>query len=156
MDISTRLEFAAPPHDVYAMLTDRTYLEEVCVASHSVAYEASVDGHVTRTKRTLQAPESAARFTGPTLDVHDETTWGAAQADGSRTAQVRLTVAGQPVTMNAQLALAPAEAGSVVTLAGELKAAVPFIGKKIEQGAAPAVLAGFETQQQVGERWLSR
>jgi hypothetical protein len=128
----------------------------VCVACHSVAYSASVQGQVTRTSRTLTAPESAARFTGPTLEVHDETVWGAAQADGSRTAQVKLTVAGQPVSLNAQMALAHGGPGSVVTMTGELKAAIPFLGKKIEQGAAPAVLAGFETQQQVGESWLSR
>ncbi|HYP46555.1 MAG TPA: DUF2505 domain-containing protein [Propionibacteriaceae bacterium] len=156
MDINSRLEFAAPVAQVYAMLTDQAYLEEVCVASQSVAYSASVEGHVTRTERTLHAPESAARFTGPHLVVHDETTWGPADADGSRRATVRLTVAGQPVTMNATMALAPEAARSVVTLTGNLKAAIPLLGRKIEQSAAPAVLAGFRTQQQVGNDWLVR
>lgn len=156
MDISSRLEFAAPPAEVYAMLTDRAYLEEVCVASHSVSYSASVDAQVTRTERTLKAPESAARFTGPNLVVHDETTWGPAQGDGSRSAVVRLTVAGQPVTMDATMALAPEGSGTAVTLTGQLKAAIPLLGRKIEQSAAPAVLAGFRTQQQVGNDWLAR
>lgn len=156
MDISSRLEFAAPPAQVYAMLTDQDYLEEVCVASQSVSYSASVDGQVTRTERTLEAPENAARFTGPTLVVSDETTWGPAAGDGSRSAEVRLTVAGQPVTMIATMALAPDGPGTAVTLTGELKAAIPLLGRKIEQGAAPAVLAGFRTQQQVGTSWLSR
>lgn len=156
MDISSRLEFAAPVAEVYAMLTDQAYLEEVCVASQSVSYRASVDGSVTRTERTLEAPESAARFTGPTLAVQDETTWGAAQGDGSRTAQVAMTVAGQPVSMNATMELSPGGAGSVVTLTGVLKAAIPLLGSRIEQGASPAVLAGFRTQQEVGERWLTR
>ena len=156
MDISSRLEFAAPPAEVYAMLTDQAYLEQVCVASHSLSYEASVDGNRTHTSRTLSAPESTARFTGATLTVNDDTTWGPAQPDGSRTADVRLTVQGQPVTLKAEMRLTPGGRGSEILLAGELKVAIPLIGKKIEQSAAPAVLAGFRTQQQVGDAWLSR
>jgi uncharacterized protein YndB with AHSA1/START domain len=156
MDISSRLEFAAPPADVYAMLTDKGYLEEVCVASHSISYEASVDGNVTRTSRGLPAPESAARFTGPVLTVLDETTWGEARADGSRNADVRLSVKGQPVTMRATMALTPGGRGTQVDLTGELKVNIPLFGKKMEQASAPAVLAGFRKQQEVGDDWLSR
>ncbi len=156
MDISSRLEFAAAPDQVFAMMTNQAYLEQVCVASQSLTYQASVDGSTTRTSRTLPAPESAARFTGPRLTVNDETTWGDAQPDGSRTADVRLTVLGQPVTMKATMRLAPAGTGSLVDLAGELKVAIPLLGRKLEQSAAPAVLAGFRTQQQVGNEWLAR
>ena len=42
MDISTGLDFAASPDDVYAMMTDQAYLEEVCVASESISYDVSV------------------------------------------------------------------------------------------------------------------
>jgi uncharacterized protein YndB with AHSA1/START domain len=156
MDISARLEFAAPPQDVYAMLTDQAYLEEVCVASHSLSYEASAAGNVTRTSRGLPAPELAARFTGPVLTVLDETTWSGAQPDGSRTADVRLSVAKQPVTMRGTMRLVPSGPGTVVTLDGELKVAIPLFGKKMESASAPAVLAGFRTQQKVGDDWLSR
>jgi len=58
--------------------------------------------------------------------------------------------------MRARLRLTPGGKGSVVDLNGELKVNIPFVGKKMEQGAAPAVLAGFRTQQQVGDRWLAR
>ena len=44
MDISTGLDFAASPEEVYAMMTDQAYLEEVCVASQSISYDASVIG----------------------------------------------------------------------------------------------------------------
>ena len=68
MDISTGLDFAATPEEVYAMMTDQAYLEEVCVASESISYDVSVTGSSTRTSRTLPSPESAARFTGPEAD----------------------------------------------------------------------------------------
>jgi hypothetical protein len=33
--------------------------------------------------------------------------------------------------------------------------AIPLLGKKLEQSSAPAVLAGFKKQQEVGSRWLA-
>jgi hypothetical protein len=156
MDISTRLDFAAAPDQVYAMMTDQAYLEQVCVASESITYDASVSGSSTHSSRTLYAPESAARFTGSQLTVIEDLTWGAPSADGSRTADITMTVLGQPVTLRGQLQMSPGGRGTVVALDGELKVAVPLLGKKLEQSAAPAVLAGFRTQQRVGDQWLSR
>ena len=156
MDISTHLDFAAEPDAVFAMMTDQAYLEEVCVASESISYDASVSGSTTKTSRTLAAPESAARFTGAELTVKEEVDWGGAGAGGARTANLTMTVLGQPVTLKGRLQLAPGGRGTIVDLTGELKVAIPFLGKKLEQAAAPAVLAGFRTQQRVGDRWLTR
>ncbi len=156
MDISTGLDFAASPDDVYAMMTDQAYLEEVCVASESISYDVSVTGSSTRTSRTLRAPDSAARFTGPELTVVEEVAWSERQADGSRNASLTMTVLGQPVNLRGTLSLDPGGRGTKVDLDGELKVAIPLLGKKFEQSSAPAVLAGFRTQQRVGDRWLSK
>ena len=156
MDISTGLDFAATPQDVYAMMTDQAYLEEVCVASASVSYDASVNGSSTRTSRTLPSPESAARFTGPHLTVVEEVAWGQAGGDGARTGALTMTVVGQPVRLTGQLQLRPGGRGTTVDLTGELKVAIPLLGRKLEESSAPAVLAGFRTQQKVGDRWLAR
>ncbi len=48
MQISSHLEFAAAPADVYAMMTNQKFLDEVCVASESLSYNASVEGSVTK------------------------------------------------------------------------------------------------------------
>ena len=154
MDISTGLDFAAAPHEVYAMMTDQAYLEEVCVASQSLNYDASVNNSSTRSSRTLPSPESAARFTGPQLTVIEEVQWSEAGSDGARTGSLALTVLGQPVRLNGRLLLRPGGRGTTVQLTGELKVAIPLLGRKLEESAAPAVLAGFRTQQQVGDRWL--
>jgi hypothetical protein len=155
MDISTGLDFAATPEEVYAMMTDQAYLEEVCVASQSISYDVSVTGGSTRTSRTLSAPESAARFTGPQLTVVEEVQWADAAGDGSRTGSMTMTVVGQPVRLTGQLRIAPGGRGATVGLDGELKVNVPLLGRKLEESSAPAVLAGFRTQQQVGDRWLA-
>jgi hypothetical protein len=156
MDISTRLDFAAAPDRVYAMMTDQAYLEEVCVASESISYDASVSGMATHTSRTLPAPDSAARFTGSQLTVIEDVTWSGPSSDGSRTADIIMTALGQPVTLRGQLDMSSGGHGTIVALDGELKVAIPLLGKKLEESAAPAVLAGFQTQQRVGDQWLAR
>ena len=156
MHINTRLDFAADPAAVFAMMIDQKYQEEVCVASDSTSYDVTVSGDRTSTSRTLPAPESAARFTGPHLTIKEDTAWGGAGGDGSRTADLTMTVVGQPVTLKGQLRLAPGGRGTVIELDGELKVAIPLLGKKLEQSSAPAVMAGFRTQQAVGDSWLSR
>jgi Protein of unknown function (DUF2505) len=156
MDISSHLDFAAPPAEVYAMMTDQRYLEEVCVASDSISYHISAAGPTTQTSRTLPAPESAARFTGPQLTVNDEIVWGDLSSDGSRSGTVTMTVLGQPVTFRGGIRLSPGGRGSVVDVRGDLKVAIPLLGRKLEEAAAPAVMAGYRTQQEVGDRWLAR
>jgi hypothetical protein len=155
MDISNHLDFAAPPAEVYAMMTDQRYLEEVCVASDSTSYHVSAAGSNTQTSRTLPAPESAARFTGPQLTVNDEIVWGDLSSDGSRSGTVTMTVLGQPVTFKGGIRLSPGGHGSVVDVRGDLKVAIPLLGRKLEEAAAPAVMAGYRTQQEVGDRWLA-
>jgi len=138
------------------MMTDQRYLEEVCVASDSISYHVSAAGSTTQTSRTLPAPESAARFTGPQLTVNDEIVWGDPSSDGSRSGTVTMTVLGQPVTFKGGIRLSPGGRGSVVDVRGDLKVAIPLLGRKLEEAAAPAVMAGYRTQQEVGDRWLSR
>ncbi len=156
MDISTRAEFAAPPARAYAMLTDEAYLTEVCEASKAKSYSVEVDGDTTRSRRVLEAPAAAARFTGPDMEVVEEIAWGPAEADGSRRGRLTITVPGQPVNMNGTANLTAAGEGSLLEVSGDLKVNVPLLGKKLEQSAAPAVLAAVDVHQEVGNRWLAR
>jgi hypothetical protein len=155
VDISSTIEFAAEPARVYAMMTDPDFLEQVCEASEASAYDVSVTGVKTKTHRTLKSPAAAARFTGPDLPVVEEVSWGPDQGDGSRSGELKLSIPGQPVTMNGSLALGPGGPGTRVQLTGQLKVNIPFVGKKMEEAAAPAVLAGFRVQQKVGDSWLA-
>lgn len=155
MDISSRAEFAAAPDQVFAMLLTKEFLDEVCVASHAVSYECTVAGSSTTSSRTLPAPDQARTFTGPTLTVVEQVAWGEANASGTRTGQVSLSVPGQPVTMKGTVTLSAGGPGSVVELKADLKVNIPLLGKKLEQSAAPAILEGFKVQQDVGTRWLA-
>ena len=156
MDITTRLEFAAPPAEVHAMLTDEKYLDEVCRETESTTWDVEVSGSTTRTTRAFPAPAAVAKFTGAELKVSERTAWGEPAADGTRSGELEMSVHGQPVSMRGRLQVAAGGPGTVVQLTGELKVAIPLLGRKLEQSTAPAVLAGFRKQQEVGERWLAR
>jgi hypothetical protein len=155
MDISSQAEFAADPSTVYTMMTTKEYLDKVCAATRASDYDVTVSGVTTKTSRTLPAPEMAARFTGPTLQVVEEIVWGDASADGSRVGALKLTVPGQPLSMNGTMSIKPGGPGTVVALDAELKVSIPLLGKKLEQSAAPAVTSGFRTHQGVGNTWLA-
>lgn len=155
MQITDRAQLPADPATVFAMLCDPAYLEQVCVASHAIAYAAQVTGSRTKTTRTLAAPENMTKFAGPTLLIVEEMNWSEAAADGSRTGALTLTVTGQPVTMHGTVRLSPSGTGTVLDLEAELKVAIPLLGKKIEQGAAPAVLEGFRKHEEVGGAYLA-
>jgi hypothetical protein len=43
----------------------------------------------------------------------------------------------------------------VLDIVGELKVAIPLLGRKLEEATAPAVISGYHTQQEVGDRWLA-
>lgn len=156
MDIQSRVEFSAGVEEVFAMMTDRAYLEEVCEATHARSFQVEVTGTTTVTTRKLPAPDAAARFTGPEITVREETAWGPADAAGNRSGRVTMSIPGQPVTMKGNVQLAADGPGTVAELTGDLKVAIPILGKKMEQSAAPAILAGFRTQQKVGNAWLAR
>lgn len=154
MNIDTRAEFAAPVDKVFAMLTDKSFQEQVCEQSHATKHDVIVDGNNVKTSRDLPSPDAARPFTGATLTVVEDVTWADAGDDGTRTATVSLRVPGQPVTFNGNYRLAAGGAGSTLAFTGELKVNVPLLGKKLEEAAAPAILAGFTTQEKVGADWL--
>lgn len=155
MEISQRQEFPAPPQQVIAMLTDEAYLKQVAEETHARDYTVSVDGMHTTTSRSFDTPSAATKFAGPTITIVEDVTWGAASGDGSRDGTLDLTAPGLPVTMNGRAHLAPGGAGTIVTYDGEFRINIPFIGKKLEQQAAPAATEALAAQERVGKRWLA-
>ncbi len=158
MNIESRADYPAAPSAVYALLTNRDFLGQVCERTHATEHQVTVDGNKVNISRTLPAPAQARPFTGPTLTVVEEISWSDAETDGSRTAAISMTVPGQPVTFRGTYRLSGADASdgasTVMRLAGEIKVNVPLLGKKMEQASEPAVLQGFRAQQELAPDWL--
>ncbi|MGI8456740.1 MAG: DUF2505 domain-containing protein [Propionibacteriaceae bacterium] len=156
MQISARTTFDADPGATYDLLTDKAFLEAVCVAGHSISYNVVIDGSTTTTTQELSAPDLAKNFVGATITVVQVIDWGGPAADGSRVGQLSMTIPKQPVRMSGTVTLTPAGATTVADLTGELKVNVPLLGKKLEHASEPAILAGFRKQEVVAKDWLPR
>lgn len=156
MEIRTSLDFPADPQTVFAMLIDPGFLEEVAVEAGARDVRVSGDGTRTTSRRVLDAPAQAAKFTGPDLTLVEERVWGPARPDGSRTAALSLTIPDQPVTMTGTVDLLTGGSGTLVTVAGEFAIKIPLLGKQLEKLAAPAIQEGIRAEERVGLRRLAR
>lgn len=155
MDISSTVTFPAPPLEVFSLLTDRGFLEDVAREQGATEWEVQVVNATTTSTRTLPAPPEAQRFTGKTLTVVEEIAWGEAAADGSRTGALSVKVPGQPIGMTGEVRLSPSGDETVCLVSGDLKANIPLLGRKIEQMAAPAMVDGIRVQERVGRQRLA-
>lgn len=156
MQLTAHQDFAATPAQVSEMFADPAFHEKVCIASgaekHSVLVES---GTHTCVSRTLPAPSAISKFTGNTITIVEDLVWSQPAADASRTAKVSLTVPGLPVEMVGTARLTASGKGTQINYSGELTVNIPFVGKKMEQSAAPAVLEGIGLQQRIGNDWLA-
>ncbi|MBK8459724.1 MAG: DUF2505 domain-containing protein [Micropruina sp.] len=155
MRISATNDFAADPDAVHAMFTDESFLAGVCTATGALSHTVTSDGSITSTERALPTPSMVEKFAGPTLTLTETLTWSPRQTDGARDGRLELTVAGLPVTLTADVTLAPAGLGTTVVYAGNLVVDIPWLGRKLEEAAAPVLTDALNTQQRVGEEYLA-
>ncbi len=91
------------------------------------------------------------------IELDEVITWGAAAPDGSRSGEIRVSVTSVPVSMKGTIQLVPGAGGTSTRqiVDAELKASVPLVGRKIEEAAAPAVIAGLDGMEELGHAWLN-
>ena len=163
MRLSADIRYDAGPDRVFAMLVDPAFQEAKCLATgaieHSVAVSHSDDGGATITSRrsmpTHYLPEFVRPFVGDSLQLIETQEWSPAGPDGTRTGSILVEIHGAPVRFSASTALAADGDGTHQPIAGDLKAAVPLLGGKIEKASEPAVTAAIRVEQRTGTAWLA-
>lgn len=163
MRISAEFRLDADPRRVFAMIVNPVFQEAKCVASGSFEHEVDISEHedgsaVVISRRTLPTdslPDFVQSFVGANIQLQETQRWQAPSADGSRLGVVDVEIHGVSVRFRASVTLLPDGPGARWTIAGELKASVPFIGGRIEKAATPAVLSGIRVEQHTGLTWLS-
>jgi hypothetical protein len=166
VELTVTIEYAATPQEVFAMLIDRAFQDEVCLATgalrHTVSIEASGDGTRITTERTLpsdQLPDFVRRFAGDTLTVRRVDDWrpadGGGAGAGGRNGTVVVEITGAPVRLTGRVSLAATGAITREQVTGDLKAAVPLIGGKVERAAEAPIRAAIAKEHEIGARWLA-
>lgn len=155
MQIQARNDFAADTLATHAMLTDPAFLAKVCEASGDLSYRVDGVPQHTAVERTMEAPSAVRSLLGDRLTLVQKIRWNAADAAGARTGDLELTVQGMPARAQLAIDLRSGGRGTVVSFTGEFTIKVPLLGRSLEAKAAPALTAGFDVQQQVGDDWLA-
>ena len=162
MQISATISYPSgtTPAQVYELATDADFRGEVCEATHALDYDVSVDAHDDTAKvvvsRTMPAdvPDFMKKMIGETVDVVQTEDWGAPDADGQRTADVVVQIKGQPAKMVGSASILETGGGIEMRIEGDLKVAIPFIGKKVEPEIAKGIYAAIKREQEAADARL--
>jgi hypothetical protein len=161
MKLSETTPSEATAEQTFAAHCQQSVREEACKKSGALSWEVSIepanDGSVRiQVDRSMppEVPDFVKKFLGDTIEVRQVEQWTAADGAGIRTAQVKVTIKGQPASMAGTAVLRPEGTGSVEVVEGEVKVTVPFIGKKIEPEIVKVIVKALRIEQQTGLEWI--
>lgn len=148
MKLRETLNLPLPAPAAAAMYADPAYTEIRRSTLGANRAESSLEGDpsgafTVRTELAMptdRVPDIVRPFVGSSVTIHEDQSWSAPEADGSRRGTMTLDVAGTPAGLTAALRLVPAgEAACTVEIEGDLVAKVPLLGPRLEKAAVPYV-----------------
>ena len=159
--LTAQLDIATDLVTAYSLVTDESYVNDVATATGGTDVTVSVTpthggGADVVSSRTLPAdvPSYAKAMIGETIALTETREFGPAAADGSRTGTITVAFAGAPVVITGTLRLSAGGGGTLVAVEMTIKAAVPFVGGKIEEMAKEQTVRYLGKEQELGRRWL--
>lgn len=162
MKIEETWVYDAPTTRVFEMLLDPAFQEAKCAAtgalSHSVSIEGQAAPRVIETHREMATeglPENVARIVGKTLRIIEIQRWGHPAENGSRTAEIHVSLAGLPVNFVGHIRMTPEGDTTRMHVLGELRARIPLVGARVETASAPAFAGGVQIEAQTGRKYLA-
>jgi hypothetical protein len=162
MKISEKVDYAATPDAVFAMLADEDFQSRKCAATGALRHSVAISRHGDRTvivsKRdmpTSDFPAMVKNLVGATLAVTETQDWGPPDSEGCRQGRLTVHIADAPIDLSGTLSLAPGGQGTVETVEGDLKARIPMLGGMIENAASPAIRSAIRVENETGHAWLA-
>ncbi|MDP5227305.1 MULTISPECIES: DUF2505 domain-containing protein [Arthrobacter] len=160
LNASTTVPFSLP--EVAAVLVNEDFVRHVSELVGGSLEEFTVDGDtsaaftatVVRTVPTTRLPDIARKVVGETLTVTQREAWTAPETDGSRQADIQVSIAGAPVSAKAVQKLVSVDGQTRIDVEGEVTSSIPFLGGKIAGAAEPMVGKALNLQAQQVQSWL--
>lgn len=150
------LSYDAPPDQVFEMLADPAFREQVSealdVVSATIGVERTGEGFVftnDHVQRTTDLPAIARKITGDTTRVIQVEEWPDPQG-GS----VEIDSPGKPSRISGTVALVPEGEGTSEVVELDLQVKVPVVGGKLERLLADQIREALVVEQRVGAAWL--
>lgn len=104
---------------------------------------------ITRTQ-PAEMPDFVKKLTGDTVKVKQTEKWAAPAADGTRKADVKVSIIGQPAEMLGKAVIEAKGEGTTFNVVGDVTVKIPFIGKKIEPEVAKAIRGSLKHEVELG------
>jgi hypothetical protein len=152
------LRYDAPMADVYAMLADPAFREEVCERQGVLRSMVTVDPDESGMEVTIDQvqaargiPSFAKKFVGDEINIVQQETWHSAT-----TGDLRMTIPGKPGEMSGTARLAESGGVTTQTVALDIKVNIPLVGGKIEGLISDLLLKALKVENRVGRDYLSR
>jgi hypothetical protein len=160
MKLSVRHSSPASVEQIYAGHLEQGVREEACRRSGALSYQVQVrqapdGGARVEVERVLPAavPDFIRKLVGDRITVRQVEDWSAADGRGAHRAEIRLSVLGQPASMVGTAELTPDGTGSQELTTGDVKVAIPILGRRIEPEIVKVIEAGLRIEQLVTEEW---
>ncbi|MCW2770900.1 MAG: hypothetical protein JWR27_2333 [Aeromicrobium sp.] len=141
---------------VYKLISDQAFRLESAENQGSrdiaISVEGSPDAATLVIVRTQDSdmPDFVKKLTGNDVKVRQTEVWGEPDADGTRKADVKVSIIGQPAEMVGVASLSRTDDGTDFTLDGDVKVSIPFLGKKIEPEVAKAIRGSLREEVEYG------
>lgn len=153
MKFTHRAEYPATAEVVWAEMSSQDFQNAKCEATTAGDWSSNVATTADKTTITSERvlptddlPDIAKTFVGPTLTIAEVQSWGPPEADGTRTADLKVQIKGAPMTLKGTVRLSPSGSGSVQEIQGEVKVSVPLIGGKLEKAASDPLMFAARTE----------
>ncbi|GAA2958977.1 DUF2505 domain-containing protein [Glutamicibacter bergerei] len=164
MALNASTQIAHRADQVIATLADRGFAEHLTSLAKGSLSSFTVDGDTAgaftlttvRALPTDRVPDFARKFVGASIDVTQVEQWSAPDAAGNRSATVKITVAGVPVTVSGTESLKAAGESTNFAIDAKVSSSIPFIGGKIASAAEPYLGKALNMQAAQVNEWLSK
>ena len=157
MKFRHELRYDAPPAQVFEMLADPAFRQQVAEAMDVISADVELaragSGFtltVDQMQRTDDLPGFARTFAGDSTQAIQRETWSDAHGG-----DLTIEAPGKPTSIAGTIRLEPTGAGTTEVVELEIKVKVPLVGGKLEKLMAEKVRAGMDTEYQVGQTWLN-
>lgn len=157
--VHRELEYDATAAEVFAMLANPEFREEVCRAIGVLSVDVDIkprEGEgmevtLTQVQPTSGIPSFAKKFVGETTTVVQHEVW-----TSSRHADITVTIPGKPGEMTGTADLSEAAGRTTERVEMAVKVRIPVVGGKIEELIAGLLGKALDAEHRTGQERLSR
>ncbi len=132
------------------------FIADIAKSAGALDYNVDIQGEAAIVDMTVAAPKNAAKLIGDVVRTQQRFQWLETDVPGHYRGVIDITVAGAPVTANAEAKLRPlGSAESEASYQGQAQVRIPLLGKKLEAQVEPVIATAFvELEQRIND-WLS-